>query len=319
MPAVPYATAVHPVNVIDFSESAWGLGLGTNLGAPPLMPIQKFILKAYYGLPLDDGEYGIKACAEPNGIECILTEKGFRDFAVKNGMLNTKELNGKKSMVLVAGARGGKDTLASVIACYTAYSLLCVGSPQDFYGVPSGDRMDITMAHANPEERLVVHNRVSGHVDRCQYLSRSLPGSSGGSTVFPTTIGKDCRRGSVGISFPTSADGYRGRNSFLLMLSCEGSERAVRDIWESAAPILAMWRNPDGGQAGRYVLTGRAVNGGLLYEEHKRSLSVDSGVLSFRLPTWIANPLVPGSYLASRMLDDHRYFSTEFASEFEAG
>lgn len=40
------------VNIIEFIESSWGLNI-------PLYPVQRVILKAHYGLPLDDNPWGI--------------------------------------------------------------------------------------------------------------------------------------------------------------------------------------------------------------------------------------------------------------------
>ncbi len=40
------------VNIIDFIESSWGLDI-------PLYPVQRIILKAHYGIPLDDNSWGL--------------------------------------------------------------------------------------------------------------------------------------------------------------------------------------------------------------------------------------------------------------------
>ena len=43
-------------NIIEFAEAPWGLGLGVD-GVPPLFPVQKFIFKCYYNIPLsEDGD-----------------------------------------------------------------------------------------------------------------------------------------------------------------------------------------------------------------------------------------------------------------------
>ena len=37
-------------DIMEFVEAPWGLGLGCSSDVPPLYPVQRFILKGYYGL-----------------------------------------------------------------------------------------------------------------------------------------------------------------------------------------------------------------------------------------------------------------------------
>jgi len=45
-------TGQQPANIIEFVESSWGLNI-------PLYPVQRVILKAHYGIPLDDNPWGL--------------------------------------------------------------------------------------------------------------------------------------------------------------------------------------------------------------------------------------------------------------------
>ena len=42
-------------NVLEFVNAPWGLGLGCTKDVPPLYPVQRFILKCYYGLDMTKG------------------------------------------------------------------------------------------------------------------------------------------------------------------------------------------------------------------------------------------------------------------------
>ena len=46
-------------NIIEFAEAPWGLGLGTVPGMPSLFPVQKFLFKCYYNIPLSGDERNI--------------------------------------------------------------------------------------------------------------------------------------------------------------------------------------------------------------------------------------------------------------------
>jgi hypothetical protein len=47
------------VDIITFAEAQWGLNI-------KLFPVQRFILKTFYGLPLDDNEKNIIVPDEMN-------------------------------------------------------------------------------------------------------------------------------------------------------------------------------------------------------------------------------------------------------------
>lgn len=51
---------------------------------------------------------------------------------------------GYRELVLIAGMRGGKTTLVSVMACYEAFKLLALGTPFKHYGLPPDENIFIT-------------------------------------------------------------------------------------------------------------------------------------------------------------------------------
>ena len=96
-----------PDQVVDaptFVEAKWGLN-------EKLLPAQKFILKCYYSLSLDDTEKNIVVPdITHEKILYTFTEQEFLHWLYEEGRCNTNEIEGKtfRELVWVAGRRSGK-------------------------------------------------------------------------------------------------------------------------------------------------------------------------------------------------------------------
>jgi intein/homing endonuclease len=92
------------VDIVSFVEAPWGLNI-------KLFPVQRFSLKAFYGLPLDDTKQDIKVPDVINEkILYTFTEKSFLKFLYEEGRCNTDTTEGKifQELVMPIGRRGGK-------------------------------------------------------------------------------------------------------------------------------------------------------------------------------------------------------------------
>ena len=127
------ARAVAPVgkvpitaNIIEFVEEPWGLGM-------LLFPIQKIILKAHYGLPLDDTQtFEVTDWRRQNARQ--MTEKEYLAYLYSEGRSNIKEVvpgHERREMILSIGRRSGKcvtgDTL--VLTNRGIYPIAELGDP----------------------------------------------------------------------------------------------------------------------------------------------------------------------------------------------
>lgn len=90
-------------DIITFIESNWGFGL-------KLRPPQRVILKALYGLPLDESEEFPIYDSVKEKIIGRFTEKSFMKWLYETGRCNYPDTpsNKIKELVLVVGRRGGK-------------------------------------------------------------------------------------------------------------------------------------------------------------------------------------------------------------------
>ncbi len=93
------------VDVISFVEAKWGLNM-------TLFPAQKFILKTFYGMELDDREKSVPVFDELKSREIgHFTEQEFMQFLIDTGRTNLREYkpgHPRRELILNVGRRGSK-------------------------------------------------------------------------------------------------------------------------------------------------------------------------------------------------------------------
>lgn len=321
-------------DIITFCKSEWGLGLG-GLTGPDLFPVQRFILKAYYGEPLVDG--GARDIVVRDKFnEAVLhqfNESEFLQWLVAEKRISTNDLSGhRNNLALILGARGCKDTLMGLIVCYELYKLLSMGTPQDYFKMYHQDVVLIPVLANDPQNTRNQFDRIVGHVARSPWLTGRRDGKgSVRAKRFWTEADRrnaEVKRGSIMLyAASRSCDGLRGPNAPLCVLNGIGhmassavwsanSDYAIRD---ALVPSLAMFRHPDGSPAGRMLMaSGPGTRKGLLYSEYQRSFSPVNGadLLMMNLPSWVANPCLPPGFLKSKYHRDPDLFKLEFGAEF---
>lgn len=98
-------------DALEFIEAPWGLGLGSAPGVPPLHPVQRIQIKAYYGLELDNGSNrNVIVRDQFNEQERYrFNEAEYVKFLYNEGRCNRSEITHDfPNLLLVAGRRGGK-------------------------------------------------------------------------------------------------------------------------------------------------------------------------------------------------------------------
>lgn len=182
------------VDVITFIEAPWGLGLR-------LFPVQRVILKAHYGMELDDNPHGFPldrpiSKSHPNYHVDLTDEDGFyayrivvTDFKRENirymteagylrylhseGRSNIKEVvpgKQRREMVLSVGRRSGKTLITSCVVAYETYKLLLKGNPQKFYGSSQSNVIQLISVATGTDQASLLYREASGHFAKCDYF-----------------------------------------------------------------------------------------------------------------------------------------------------
>ncbi len=194
------------LNIIEFIDRFKLLPEG-------LYPVQKFITKLYYNIPLDDvlpEKLGdririIPKFGDTGQIE--MTEKQYLRYLFDNGRCNIAEedMKPRRELILVLGRRSGKSSLSGIYSAYEVYKLLCRGHPQAYYGAPSGSEIRLLCIANDKEQASIVYSEMIGHVEAVDFFKSSLANSTQTYVKFRTehdrevygNVGKCIRQGSL--------------------------------------------------------------------------------------------------------------------------
>jgi len=158
-----------------------------------LFPAQRFIVKMYYYLELDD-----TLPADPNrriritdmfGERLLyeFTEKEYLHYLYNEGRCNIGEQDHiRRELVLALGRRAGKTALSGIFASYEVYRLLNLGNPQAYYGLPNGNRIQIISVATDKDQAGLLFNEVTTHLAKCTYFAPYVVNNTLGWVNFRT-------------------------------------------------------------------------------------------------------------------------------------
>jgi len=322
-----------PADPITFIESSWGLNR-------KLYPVQRFIVKLFYGLELEDKEKVIGFREYPSGELKKFTETEYLDHlsqiwydgrARTNISLMTDFDNFKPfELVLICGRRGGKTHLISCITLYEVYKLICKYDPQGYYGLPEGDTIGVQIVASSEEQTSEEWTDIKSGLLLSPFFKpyiKNLADSEGKAEIYsPYDLERLKRRGDklsqklgsmVIQTSPCDADTIRGSGNIVVIFEelChykdKSKHRASRKVYDALQPSIAAFGN-DGKS---FVLSSPKdkdkTNKG--YELYLESFSSES-MLMFQIPTWEMNPKITFRFLKS--VDRGRTFWQEYGARF---
>lgn len=204
-----------PVDIISFIEAPWGLGL-------KLFPVQRVILKAHYGMALDDNPFDYPLDKpvpkshpqyQPEFIdqygyyrfrivitdfkrenEKYMTEAGYLRYLYDDGRCNiSKVIPGKqrREMVLSVGRRSGKTLITSCIVAYETYKLLLLGNPQKNYGSSQSNVIQLISVATDQAQASLLYREASGHFQKCDYFKPYAANATQSYATFQTPYDLD--------------------------------------------------------------------------------------------------------------------------------
>ena len=315
------------IDVISFATSSWGLNV-------KLLPVQKFVLKCYYGMELDSIEKNIPVKDEVN--EKLLhtfTEKEFMTFLIEEGRTNLKEYvpgNEFTELILCCGRRSTKSSLSSIVANYEAYKLLKIANPQKFYPMLAGQEIRITAVSVSDEDATSLFDMVLMRALNCDFLKNRMP-KPGTQTYcnFQTdndidSFGKN-KRASIRVQCGgSSANSLRGKNNIIVIFDeaaffIDNSNRySGQEVYNALTPSTATFTNPHTKKCDGKILTLSSPysKSGIFWNLYNQSYRETDRMLMFKMYTSMMNPTIDPEYLKSKRRQDKQSFSREFGAEF---
>lgn len=330
-------------SALEFIEAPWGLGYGSLDGVPPLHPVQRIQVKAYYGLELDNSSNrNVIVRDQFNEQERYrFNEAEYIKFLYNEGRCNRSEITHDfPNLVLVAGRRGGKTSVTSGIIAYEIYKLLTKHSPQEYFNIQPNSQIKITCVSTSKQTASELFNMVIGSIDQCEWFRRYRQEPT--KEVLALQTEKDIElygrskhaRASLLLRVAScSAKGLRGPSNMVVGMDemahffedekaqggAVGGDKNDRAIYNAVTPSVANFKNPSGDPAGKIIcLSSPATKSGKFYEEYERSFHADvDDLLMMQTPTWEMNPEVPSKFLKQRYTENSIVYNVEYGAVFD--
>ena len=314
-------------NIIEFSEAPWGLGFGSVPGVPSLFPVQRFILKCAYNIPLDDSEKIIiikdKFCEKER---FRFSEIEYLDFLYNEGRINIKNISGDpkdpcQNLLLVMGRRSTKTHIISIIVAYETYKLLKRVSPQEYYGIMPDDVICLACIATKQEEAFMLLKRIRGHLERLDYFDKYRYRATANDMLLNTQRDLELYAGNRPsikiVSSPCSSREIRGNN--IITVLDEMAYFIDETIYDAVTPSVAKFNAPDGEPHGRIICASSpAFRSGKFFELYKRSMEKNcQDSLMIQVPTWEVDITQSPDFLKSKYTENPTSYMAEYGAQFK--
>lgn len=336
-------------NVLEYIESDWGLHM-------TLYPAQRFIVKLYYFLALDEtlpeqDHLRIKIRDVLTGVtKYTLTEREYLQYLYNEGRSNIREQDyERRELLLALGRRSGKTALSAIFASYEVYRLLNLHNPQAYYGLPDGNRIQIISVATDRDQAGILFNEVAGHLAKCDYFRPYQANNTQSQVNFRTPFDIDkygaiyrengkftsfSGKASVRLTFKgATGKGLRGAGNIVIILDefahfLDTGPASAEEIYKAVTPSAAAFSPKDpnnsmlpiGGKESRTICISSPLGkSGRFFELFDQAMHGGKGsqnMLALQAPTWEINPTVPLEDLQQAYYSDATAFSGEYGAQF---
>lgn len=246
------------------------------------------------------------------------------------------------------GFTNHNTTLAGIFASYEVYRLLNLYNPQQFYGLPNGNRIQIISVATDKDQAGLLFNEVTSHLVKCSYFNQYIGNNTLSHVNFRTpydiqkfgpTVRQDNGRfvslngkATLRVTFKSCiAKGLRGSGNIVVILDevahfQDKGQSSAKDIYDAVTPSTAAFspKNgkgiPQGEVESRIILISSPLGKfGKFYELFDLAMHGGPGsdnLLAIQAPTWEVNPTVPASYYKQKYHADPVVFMVEHGAQF---
>ena len=305
-------------DIITFAEAPWGLNI-------KLLPVQKFILKCFYGMSLDSSEKYLRVPDITNErVLYTFTEKEFLKWLHEEGRCNTDITEGKifQELVMVIGRRGSKSTISSIISNYELYKLLKQTDPAKYFGFPANTPIYILNVAPTDEQAGIVFDMIQNMAMTCPYMKdRSLHNTM---TYFDLQTDADLKihgkpkASLMSVAGGCSSNSLRGRNAIIVIMDemAHFIDNAGRfsgsEVYKALTPSVASFH-----REGKIIcISSPYAKFGSFYDRYIQSAQEKEITLMFKMYSAMVNPTIPPEILSAARRRDRVGFMCEFGGEF---
>lgn len=229
--------------------------------------------------------------------------------------------DGYRELVAIIGRRGGKDTIASIIALKEAAFLLEQKNPFDYYGLAPGNPIHIMLVSCSSEQSRVLFNNCK------HYLLQS--------NLFKDRIGRleqnriclrtddDIKQGScdgsvVIMSAGCQSDSLLGKRVFTLIFNEAAYFTNPGRVYSALTPAITEFRNPTNGRLDSKVITTTCPG---TENDFVHKLYSDAKLTTYRLAVKLATWEINNKLTEDQLRQEFRFwsdeeFNTDFGAQF---
>lgn len=327
------------VDIVTFVEAPWGLNIKP-------FPVQRVILKALYGIALDDSEKIVEVSDFRRDTVQMMTEAEYLRHLYSQGRCNLSRVEPgktKQTMVLAVGRRSGKTFLTTCICAYETYKLIKKRDPQAYFGLPPSDVIQLISVATDKDQAGLLYQGVKGHYLRCPFFMPYMANLTQTFATFQTPrdievygpyATSDSKKASIKATFRSCvAEGLRGAGNIVAIMDemahfGEGGSSSASEVLTALKPSIAAFSPksktdstiPVGPVESKLIAISSPLGKqGTFYElfqsGFRAGLAADT-MLCIQAPTWEVNPTIEPSFLEAEYLADSTKFFTEFGAEF---
>jgi intein/homing endonuclease len=278
-----------------------------------------------YGMKLDDVPGAIKVPDVTN--EKILyefSEKQFLEWLYAEKRCNTSITEGKtfRELILVAGRRSSKSTLAACISNYELYRLVKKGNPSAYFGFPDDSEIVILNVAPTDEQAGVVFEMIQRQATRCPYLrDRCLHQTM---SYFDLRTDADlkltgkARASLISLAGGCSSNALRGRNAIVIIMDemaffiDNGGRFSGDEVYKALSPSTASF----GSDGKVLILSSPYAKYGKFWDRYNESFQEPDVSLMFKMYTPMVNPTIQSAILKAARRRDRISFIGEYGGEF---
>jgi hypothetical protein len=299
-------------SILEFVEGPTGLNW-------TLLPVQRFILKLHYGIELDTHNAQIHIFDHfQERLRYSLSEADYLDYLFGEGRCSVSDQSSlpRPGLVLAAGRRTEKSTLAHMIASYTVIQMLQMGNPHEVFGFNTVSNHLLVACYIGLNWDLG-RDFLSGvrfGVERCPDLQEAtVPAQNVKEIRFMTPEGRrrNLTHGNLAIrAFDPRPRIHASARGALIIDELAYMPNEV-NVFNANIPTVA--------PPGRYVLMSTfKLASGPFYNQFQRAReNHPDSPLALQIPTWEMQPEEAnlGSLLRQRFKESPRQFTTEYGAE----
>lgn len=297
-------------NILEFVEGPTGLNW-------TLLPVQRFILKLHYGIELDAHNARIHIFDHlQERHRYSLTEFDYLNYLYGEGRCSVSDQSSlpRPGLVLAAGRRTGKSTLAQLIASYTVIQMLQAVNPHALFGYTTANPVLVAACYLglNRESKEKFVSDVAENIARCGELREYFLALSNRNTFrfwTPEGMRLGLGRGNLAVTAFDSRPRTHASARASLILDELAHMPNEQDIFHASLPTI---RPP-----GRYAIlaTPRRAEGAF-YNQFRHAMdNGPSSPLALQIPTWEVQPAI-GPFLRQRFEENPTHFYVEYGAQW---